>query len=137
MNDIATIGRIIRNERKGLGLRQDELAAASRVGLRFLVELERGKPTVQVGKVLDVLAALGCTLQISRPDGKVIECSDNDAAPSADEWQSRRSIRLVSGWKISKRARSPSTAALPCISHTPKAGCLILNRPAFAGHAEN
>lgn len=85
MNDIAMIGRIIRNERKELGLRQDELAAASGVGLRFLVELERGKPTVQMGKVLDVLAALGCMLQVTRPDGKVIECSDKGAAPGAGE----------------------------------------------------
>ena len=46
------IGAIIREERKLLGLRQDELAAASGVGLRFLVELERGKPTVQLDKVL-------------------------------------------------------------------------------------
>lgn len=72
MLDVATIGQIIRDERKELGLRQDELAAASGVGLRFLVELERGKPTVQMGKVLDVLAALGCGLQIKRPDGIVI-----------------------------------------------------------------
>ena len=85
MNDIAMIGRIIRNERKELGLRQDELAAASGVGLRFLVELERGKPTVQMGKVLDVLAALGCTLQISRPDGRLIECSDKGAISGVDE----------------------------------------------------
>lgn len=72
MLNVATIGQIIRDERKELGLRQDELAAASGVGLRFLVELERGKPTVQMGKVLDVLAALGCELQIKRPDGIVI-----------------------------------------------------------------
>lgn len=85
VNDIVMIGRIIRNERKELGLRQDELAAASGVGLRFLVELERGKPTVQMGKVLDVMGALGCKLQISRPDGKVMECSDKSAAPSADD----------------------------------------------------
>lgn len=73
MFDIATIGSTIRDERKALGLRQDELAAASGVGLRFLVELERGKPTVQVGKVLDVLAALGCELQIRRPDGTIVD----------------------------------------------------------------
>ena len=72
MLDVATIGQIIRDERKELGLRQDELAAASGVGLRFLVELERGKPTVQMGKALDVLAALGCELQVKRPDGIVI-----------------------------------------------------------------
>ena len=69
MLNVTAIGSIIRDERKALGLRQDELAAASGVGLRFLVELERGKPTVQMGKVLDVLAALGCELQICGPDG--------------------------------------------------------------------
>lgn len=72
MLNVTAIGAIIRDERKALGLRQDELAAASGVGLRFLVELERGKPTVQMGKVLDVLAALGCDLQILDPDGHAI-----------------------------------------------------------------
>lgn len=72
MLDTTAIGRIIREERKEIGLRQSELAAASGVGLRFVVELERGKPTVQLGKALDVLAALGCELQIRRPDGIVI-----------------------------------------------------------------
>ena len=83
MLNVATIGQIIRDERKKLGLRQDELAAASGVGLRFLVELERGKPTVQMGKVLDVLAALGCELQIKRPDGIVI--AGRADAPKKDE----------------------------------------------------
>jgi HTH-type transcriptional regulator / antitoxin HipB len=73
MFDITAIGSTIRDERKALGLRQDELAAASGVGLRFLVELERGKPTVQMSKVLDVLAALGCELQIRKPDGTIVD----------------------------------------------------------------
>lgn len=67
VQNAADIGSIIRAERKAQGLRQDELAAASGVGLRFLVELERGKDTVQLGKVLAVLAALGCSLEIARP----------------------------------------------------------------------
>lgn len=72
MLDPVQIGQIVRSERKELGLRQDELAAASGVGLRFVVELERGKPTVQLGKVLSVLEALGCSLAIQRPDGITI-----------------------------------------------------------------
>ncbi len=67
MIDTATIGQIVREERKTLGLRQAELAAASGVGVRFLVDLERGKPTVQLGRVLAVLAALGCSVDIRRP----------------------------------------------------------------------
>ena len=54
--------------RKIQGLRQDELAAAAGVGLRFLVELEVGKETVQLGKTLSVLSALGCAIDIKPPD---------------------------------------------------------------------
>ena len=85
MLDVTTIGAIIRKERKALGLRQDELAAASGVGLRFLVELERGKPTVQMGKVLDVLAALGCHLQILGPDGAAIVPQQSASAQGSGE----------------------------------------------------
>jgi len=60
----STIGEAVRRARKDMGLRQDELAAAAGVGLRFLVELERGKPTVQLGKALLVLAAVGLDVQV-------------------------------------------------------------------------
>ncbi|MCY4608643.1 MAG: helix-turn-helix transcriptional regulator [bacterium] len=61
------IGRIVRNTRKAAGLRQDELAGAAGVGLRFLVDLERGKPTAQIGKALQVLQVLGCSFEITPP----------------------------------------------------------------------
>ena len=64
MATASTIGETVRRARKGMGLRQDELAAAAGVGLRFLVELERGKPTVQLGRALLVLAAVGLDVQI-------------------------------------------------------------------------
>lgn len=63
----AEIGDIIRKTRKASGLRQDELAGAAGVGLRFIVDLEAGKPTAQIGKVLQVLAALGCSIDITPP----------------------------------------------------------------------
>ena len=63
----AEIGDVIRTARKAAGLRQYELAGAAGVGLRFLVELERGKPTAQLGKMLQVLQALGCTLDVVPP----------------------------------------------------------------------
>lgn len=61
------IGAIIRTARKGQNLRQDELAGAAAVGLRFIVDLEAGKPTAQIGKTLQVLEALGCALEITPP----------------------------------------------------------------------
>jgi y4mF family transcriptional regulator len=63
----AEIGDIVRATRKAAGLRQDELAGAAGVGLRFVVDLEAGKPTAQIGKALQVLAALGCSLDITPP----------------------------------------------------------------------
>ena len=63
----AEIGDVIRTARKAAGLRQFELAGAAGVGLRFLVELERGKSTAQLGKTLQVLQALGCTFDIAPP----------------------------------------------------------------------
>ncbi len=63
----AEIGAIIRATRKASGLRQDQLAGAVGVGVRFIVELEAGKPTAQLGKTLQVLSALGCDLAITPP----------------------------------------------------------------------
>jgi len=59
------IGTTVREARIAQGLRQDQLAAAAGVGVRFLVELERGKPTVRLAKVLAVLDALGLRLQVT------------------------------------------------------------------------
>jgi y4mF family transcriptional regulator len=64
---VEEIGVVIRRARVAQGLRQDQLAAAAGVGLRFLVELERGKPTVRLAKVLAVLNALGCRVEIVPP----------------------------------------------------------------------
>jgi y4mF family transcriptional regulator len=63
----AEIGDTVRTTRKAAGLRQDELAGAAGVGLRFIVDLEAGKPTAQIGKTLQVLSALGCSLDITPP----------------------------------------------------------------------
>ncbi|MHA6769005.1 helix-turn-helix domain-containing protein [Sphingobium ummariense] len=65
--DSNALGRIVREERKAQGLRQQELAAACGVGVRFIVDLEAGKPTLQVGKALQVLATLGCDVSIATP----------------------------------------------------------------------
>ncbi len=64
---VEQIGAIVRQTRIAQGLRQDQLAAAAGVGLRFLVELERGKPGVRLSKVLAVLHALGCRLHVTPP----------------------------------------------------------------------
>ena len=67
----ADIGDAIRRSRKAQNLRQDELAGASGVGLRFIVDLEAGKPTAQIGKALQVLQALGCAVTVTMPDDQI------------------------------------------------------------------
>lgn len=54
-----SIGEYIQAKRKLHGLTQVELAERSGVGVRFVRELERGKPTVQLDKVNQVLALFG------------------------------------------------------------------------------
>lgn len=65
----AQLGQFVRRTRRAQRLRQDQLAGAAGVGVRFLVELEAGKATAQLGKALSVLEALGCTLRIEPPPG--------------------------------------------------------------------
>ena len=57
-------GAAIRAARKSQGLRQDQLAGATGVGTRFIVDLEAGKSTAQLGKALAVVAALGLQMSI-------------------------------------------------------------------------
>lgn len=63
----AEIGAVVRTARKAQNLRQDELAGAAGVGLRFIVDIEAGKATAQIGKTLQVLETLGCELTIKPP----------------------------------------------------------------------
>ncbi|TWF47589.1 helix-turn-helix transcriptional regulator [Neorhizobium alkalisoli] len=63
----ADIGALVRTVRKEQNLRQDQLAGVAGVGLRFIVDLEAGKPTAQIGKVLQVLQTLGCSVDILEP----------------------------------------------------------------------
>ncbi len=55
-NDII---QFIKQRRKRLGLTQKELADRAGVGLRFVRDLEQGKPTVRVDKVNQILALFG------------------------------------------------------------------------------
>ena len=50
---------LIRSRRRALKMRQDQLALASGVGRRFLIDLEAGKPSCQLGRSLLVAEALG------------------------------------------------------------------------------
>jgi HTH-type transcriptional regulator / antitoxin HipB len=58
----AQLGAIVRSQRHRLALRQLDVAGLGNTGNRFIVELENGKPTLQLQKVLDVMDLLGLEL---------------------------------------------------------------------------
>jgi HTH-type transcriptional regulator/antitoxin HipB len=61
------IGRLVRETRKGLGVTQKALALTSGTGLRFIIELEKGKEIAEIGKVLTILQTLGIELTLTPP----------------------------------------------------------------------
>ena len=61
----ASLGRAARAARKQLRLTQPQLALAAGVGVRFIVELEAGKPTLRLENILRVLHALGGSLAVN------------------------------------------------------------------------
>ena len=63
MNTIATF---IKEQRKMLGLTQEEFAMRSGLGLRFVRELEQGKKTVRLDKVNQALAMFGMEAVLGR-----------------------------------------------------------------------
>ena len=56
---MSKIGKYIKEERKKIGLTQEEFAMRSGLGLRFVRELEQGKETVRLDKVNQALAMFG------------------------------------------------------------------------------
>ncbi|MGN0078224.1 MAG: helix-turn-helix domain-containing protein [Coriobacteriales bacterium] len=60
------LGSAIRAERKAQGLTQTELADACDVSLSFIVGLEHGKNTAEIGKALLVLQTLGIDLYLKK-----------------------------------------------------------------------
>lgn len=77
-----TLGETLRAARKEIALTQSQLALAAGVGVRFIVDLEAGKPTLRLETVLRVIAALGGELEIS---GLPEAASNNTAQRHADD----------------------------------------------------
>lgn len=69
--ELPNLGSIVRARRKALSLSQAELAALAGIGLAFMYELEHGKPTVRLDKVLAVLAVLGLELHVREGKARI------------------------------------------------------------------
>ena len=65
IKSVKELGILVRDTRKKLKLSQVELAQLSNLGTRFISDLEIGKPTCEIEKVLKVVANLGIKLEVN------------------------------------------------------------------------
>ncbi|VAX00021.1 hypothetical protein MNBD_GAMMA22-1092 [hydrothermal vent metagenome] len=62
--DTAELGQLIRTERKASGVTLQQTSKRSKIGVRFLSELERGKVTAEIGKVIATLHTIGLDMAV-------------------------------------------------------------------------
>lgn len=77
---VAELGLLVRAARKAQGARLDDVAGSAGVGHVFAREVEHGKETVQLGRVLKLLAEVGIQLQADLPDDATDELKRLQAA---------------------------------------------------------
>ncbi len=73
---VVIIGEAIEAERKQRKLTQGQLADLSGASINFISQIERGKITAQIGKVIDVLQILGIQLVINRGNAGVVNLDE-------------------------------------------------------------
>ena len=56
------LNQLVKNKRRTLNLKQEDLAIKAGVGLRFIRDLEQGKKTLRMDKVNQVLKLFGYEL---------------------------------------------------------------------------
>lgn len=86
INSVQELGEVISSVRIAQGIRADELSASH----VFVGDIERGKETAQIGKVLGLLSELGIKMTLELPPG--IDALPN-AAPNATPKRRRRVSR--------------------------------------------
>ena len=66
IRSVEDLGSLIQRVRKEQGLTQIDISGLAHTGNRYIVDLEKGKPTIQMQKALDVLALLGLELIVRK-----------------------------------------------------------------------
>lgn len=102
------LGLVIRAVRKSSQVRQDDLAGTLKLSNRFTSEVEHGKPTAQVGKVMQLLHALGIMVTVDVPD---------EAAPLFHELQQRFHAQAGRHQRRGPRRKSPAPQGM--LTHQP------------------
>ena len=70
VRNIKEIGRIIHLKRKEWAITQKEASGLCNVGTRFFSELENGKSTLEIGKVLKIIKAFGFDIILNPKETK-------------------------------------------------------------------
>ena len=63
------VGDMARRQRQLLGLKQEDVSGLANTGNRFIVDLEKGKPTLQLQMALDLLKLLGLEVVVQAKSG--------------------------------------------------------------------
>ena len=78
MKELTKLSKYVKAMRRQYGLTQEDLSAKSGVGLRFIRDLEQGKPTLRTDKVNCVLNLFGAELGVvSMNDGHSVTVEDS------------------------------------------------------------
>jgi transcriptional regulator with XRE-family HTH domain len=96
IRSVSDLGLVVRSVRRSAKVRLDDLAATAGVSKQFASDVEHGKPTVQFGLVLEMLAELGVPLHVDIPE---------DAEAELTALQSKGGLRPAR-----KRAASAKTS---------------------------
>ncbi|MCZ7592737.1 MAG: helix-turn-helix transcriptional regulator [Kiritimatiellae bacterium] len=75
------LGSLLKKRRKQLKLTQRDVASTCVTGLRFIGDLENGKPTCQLAKTLDVIQALGLAIHFG------VRPPEEKHSPAVPEWR--------------------------------------------------
>ena len=63
-NDASALGKVIKDRRRELGLKQKDVADATGFSVSFISDLENGKPTAELGKSIHIINMLGMDLNV-------------------------------------------------------------------------
>jgi HTH-type transcriptional regulator / antitoxin HipB len=96
--DANDIGRVIREQRRHLGLDQQELANRVGVSRQWIVEIEHGKPRAEIGLVLKTINALKLEINI-------VPHRRSGASPGSQLADSRKGARDIDIDVLIERAR--------------------------------
>ena len=66
INDSKKIGQIIRDRRKELGYTQAYLSEFTGLSITFISDVERGKPTAEIEKIIQLIHVLGLDLIVEK-----------------------------------------------------------------------